>query len=201
MEEMSAQPGPENGSFGSRLTSRFSALRQRLPDWPTPVWILLVVLATTLALGGLYFYLSPQLRQKLLRRPEPSPTPEAQPAKPPPAPLASGPQTYMVSGSTQGAPKITEAMVDPIDPAQASSQKWILKVIEVGNGAIGEVTATIYTDNGRKILSLNKTGTSENIETWEGSWTVSDSYDYKYVAILKAKNEAGKIHKVDLVLR
>jgi len=217
MEKVPAQK--TSGSFGARLDSvknhiksramrvlpAKESIKSRLPKWPIYYWIFWVVLVTTLAISGFYFYLSPQFKQKLLRRLEfispPATEDIKEPAKPPPAPLASGPQTYMISGSTPGAPKITEATVDPIDPAQGSSQTWTLKIIDAGNGPTKEVTISIFTDNKNERHSLAKIEGTETESTWQGKWTLEDSYDYTYVAVLRAKNEAGKIHKVDLVLR
>lgn len=197
MEKVPVQPG------GEIVPSRFETLRQKLPKWPTHVWIFLAVLAVTLIVGGIYLYLSPQLRQRLFQKIGPAVKSENiwTPYTPPPASLAHGKQTYMISGSTQGAPKIAEATVDPIDPARGSIQKWTLRVLEPNDKSVKEVYVTVMTDSEKTIIGLKKVSGTERDGVWEGIGRIKDSYDYSYRALLFAKNDANLAHTLTLTFR
>ena len=134
---------------------------------------------------------------------EPTPTPinEWTPAKPTPLPLAHGTQTYRISGSTLGAPKISEVTFDPLDPASDQNQTMIVNAFD-GNGSIVKtVTVTLNTDNKGEIHSLTHSqGTAQN-GIWQGSWKISDSYDDKYTATVRAENAAGVAQTSTITLR
>lgn len=192
------------GGSSSSL-SLFGKIKNYLTGVPLYVWAFIAVgLVTSLLITT--YYVAPELFSKItskITREQEEQKAEniPEPTKPPPAPLATGKQTYMISGSAPGAPKITEATVDPIDPAKGKDQTWKLEVIDVGNGPVKEVTVTIFTDNGKNLHPLKLVEGTDTKGVWQGSWKIEDSYDYTYIAVLRAKNQAGKIHKVDLVLR
>lgn len=197
---------PRNGTSGLRFASIKESIRNRLPKWPRHIWVFIAVLIIAAVTTTTYLYLAsakPKLLQKILNK-QPSPTGQQDiqaPAKPTPHPLATGVQTYTISGSAKEAPKMTHVTIDPIDPAKGTNQTWKIEVIDAGNGPVKEVTVTLFTDNGKKQHSLKLVEGTNTKGVWQGSWKIEDSYDYTYVAVLRAKNEAGKIHKVDLVLR
>ncbi|MGB6839305.1 MAG: hypothetical protein WBD86_01295 [Microgenomates group bacterium] len=180
-------------------------IRQKLPKWPIHIWLFVLVLTLTIISTGLYLYLSPSLKQKLVQRFGPKPSPEPQniwaPAKPSPAPLAHGKQTYMVSGSTKGAPKMSEVIIDPLDPKPEETQTVTIKALDVNKSPIKEITVTLVTDNKSESHTLKRINGTDLNGTWQGSWKISDSYDYTYRATLKAKNEANLVQSVTLTFR
>ena len=107
----------------------------------------------------------------------------------------------MVSGSAKGAPKITEAPVDQIDPTRGSSQKWTLKVLEPNGKSVKEVYVTVTTDNKKVVIGLKKVSGTEQDGVWEGTERINDSYDYTYRALLFAKNDANLAHTLTLTFR
>ena len=111
------------------------------------------------------------------------------PTKTTPRPLASGRQTYTISGSTEGAPKISEVTINPLDPAINTSQDITVKVLGLNGKPVSQVSVTIITDNGSKTSPLSLTSGTNTDGTWTGNWTINDTYDYTYQAMLEAKND------------
>ena len=165
----------------------------RFSHVPRYVWVLLVSgLVVSLVLA--VYYISPQTIEKFFaylgRKIFLTPPGQTQATpRPSPIPLATGKQTYMISGSLPGAAKIAEATIDPIDPATATLQKLTLQVLDTKG--VTEVKATVWTDNKTTPHQLSLKSGTKTDGIWEGSWSLSDSYDYRYGIVLKAKNEDG----------
>ena len=200
----------ENGlPYGSDSgSSTFGKIKERLSGIPTYLLAFLAVLVTTLILGGFYLFLSPNISLKDLvnkvKKPEEEINEEkniTEPFKPSPRPLATGKQTYLISGSTKGAPKMSEVTFDPIDPKSDQNQTIIIKALDVNGSFVKTVTVTLNTDNKGEIHSLSLTQGTAQDGVWQGSWKISDSYDYKYTATIRAENAAGLAQTATLTLR
>ena len=120
----------------------------------------------------------------------PTPTPANiwEPWVPTPRPLAHGIQTYTVSGSKSGAPKATEITIDSLDPGVGGSQSVSANVIDMGAGPVTNVSVELITDNETTTHSLELTSGTNSDGTWEGTWTMEDSYDSTYQMEITAEN-------------
>lgn len=182
-------------------TSLTQGIKTRIAKLPKNYLFLLISLITVpvIIVGG-YYLLKTPFFQRLFEKPEEKVENPWTPYTPAPAPLASGPQTYLVSGSTKGAPKIAEVTVDPIDPDKGSTQKLKVKVIPLEDKAVTGVSVIVNTDTQTKTYDLRRTGQEGQQEIWEGSWTLEDSYDRRYQAVIEAQNGAVPL-KVTLTFR
>jgi len=163
--------------------SLFEKVRFRLSGLPTFIWVFLAILATTLVIGAVYIFLSPKGKVEVNGEKNISTA-----YKPSPRPLASGKQTYLGSGSKTGAPKATEVVIDPLDPAQNATQTVTVKVISLDGTPVSEVEVNMITDNKEKAYPLKLISGTNLDGSWQGTWTLEDSYDYLYQAAIKAKN-------------
>ena len=178
----------------------FASFKEKIARVPIRIWLFIVVLIITIITVALYIFLSPSLRQKLF--PESSPAPEAEniwtPKKPVSPPLASGKQIYAISGGKKGAPYMTQAAIDPIDPSSGESQTLTVKAND--SKPITQITATMITDNKSETHTLRRVEGTETDGVWQGSWKIDSSFDYKYQVELEAKN-ADLANKVVLTFR
>ena len=170
----------------------------------TPVFLLLfivvlLIVAIVIAVR-LSFFPLPKFLEKLFK-PSPQPPREniSEPFIPSPAPLAHGKQIYNISGGTKGGPQMTLAVIDPLDPEP--SQKQILTLKANNLKPIVEIKATVVTDNERVENKLKRIEGNESDGVWQGSWRITDEYDYNYQIILIAKNNEDTESKVTLTFR
>jgi len=185
------------GGSSSSL-SLFEKIREKLSGIPTVFLVFLAVLFVTLVLGGTYILLSPDvspksLLEKLLKKEQLHQGIEVdkniwEPAKPPIKPLAHGKQTYLVSGGKKGAPKPTEVVIDPLDPAQGATQSATVKVLAMEAGPVTKVSIQLITDSKNKIYPLQLTSGTDLDGIWGATWVMEDSYNYKYQMAIKAEN-------------
>lgn len=166
------------------------SLKDRLPKLPLYIWIFIFVLLISLVLGGAYLILSRTgMLNSLFKKGEANGEKNiSEPFKPSPKPLASGRQTYLISGSKVGAPKVSEVVIDPIDPQPGANQKISAKALSLNNEPITEVSVTMITDNKKTSYPLKLISGTNLDGVWEGSWNLSDSYLYTYQAAVKTKN-------------
>ena len=183
-------------------------LKNRLIGLKNAKWLKIIggiVVVCAIVLPGVFILRPVQIPNPFssLFGPKPTPTPYNiwTPAKPQSAPLAHGKQLYRVSGSTQGAPRIVEASVDPIDPARGATQTWTLHILEPNGKSVKEVSVKVFTDKKQTIVDLNKSSGTDQDGIWEGSSVIDDSYDEQYQAWLDAKNDAGLSQSVVLTFR
>jgi hypothetical protein len=164
-----------------------------------------IILYTILVLIGFYIFRSVRIPNPLssVFGPKPTPTPYNiwTPAKPPSTPLAHGKQTYRVSGGTQGAPRIVEATVDPIDPPQNAEQQWTLHILEAADKHVSEASVRVMTDKTETNVSLIKTSGTDQDGMWVGSAVIEDTYEESYQTAITAKNDAGLTQTVVLTFR
>lgn len=177
--------------------SLFGKIKEKLAAIPTIFLAFIAVLGVALVLGSFYILLSPNVSVKSLLEKFPQKEQEKvletdkniwEPARPTPRPLAHGRQTYAISGSKKGAPKATEAVIDPIDPSQNTSQSATVRVLAMDAGPVTKVSIDVITDNQTKNYPLKLTSGTNLDGVWNGTWTMEDSYDYKYQTAIKAEN-------------
>mgnify|MGYP001558152017 CR=1 FL=1 len=178
--------------------SLFRKIKERLSGIPTYLLAFLAVFTATLILAGFYILLSPDISLKDLLN-KSGITEEAngeknisEPYKGTPKPLATGRQTYLISGSKKGAPKISEATIDPIDPKEGASQTFSVKALALEAGPIADVSVTMITDNEKKTYPLKSISGTNLDGTWQGTWSLKDSYLYTYQAAIKAKSATSE---------
>lgn len=177
----------------------------RLLKLPLYVWIFIIVAIITFGIIAIYFF-APNFAQKITQRQEAvvengQNKNIAEPFKPSPRPLATGKQTYLISGSTPKAPKMSEVTFDPIDPKSGQNQTIIVKALDVNASLVKMVSVTLNTDNKSETHSLSLSQGTAQDGVWQGSWKISDSYDYKYTATFRAENAAGLAQTSTLTLR
>lgn len=96
---------------------------------------------------------------------------------------------------------MSEVIIDPLDPKPEETQTVTIKALDVNKSPIKEITVTLVTDNKSESHTLKRINGTDLNGTWQGSWKISDSYDYTYRATLKAKNEANLVQSVTLTFR
>lgn len=107
------------------------------------------------------------------RTPTPKPTPT-----PTPTYLAPGKQVYNVSTTSSG-PKVSQATFDPQDPARGQKQTVTIKANHTS--PIQSVSIKLTTDNKSQTYPLRLTSGTNLSGSWEGSWTIDDTYLYTYI--------------------
>ncbi len=123
-----------------------------------------------------------------------------------PSPLASGKQTYEIRTDKPKNPAILEVTLDPLDVKMNETQVITVKIQDTNTDSITEpdsITVTVITDNSSTTFPLKLIqagGETALLTTWQGSWERKDSYDFKYAAVIKAKNKSGE-NSVELTFR
>ena len=109
--------------------------------------------------------------------------------------LPSGPQIYTFShGKAVVGPKIQSATIDPLTPKVGDTQIVTLAIKHTA--PITHVSATLYTDTKDMTQVFTKAGGSDTDGTWKTSWTVSESYDYRYLIQFHLKSSQGNYEGV-----
>ena len=94
---------------------------------------------------------------------------------------------------------MTQAVIDPLDPKSSQIQTFTLKANNLK--PIVEIKATVITDNGEKVNYLELVSGTNVDGVWQGSWRITDDYDYTYQISLAAKNNEGTESKTTLTFR
>ncbi|MBA7619128.1 hypothetical protein ES703_26464 [subsurface metagenome] len=105
-------------------------------------------------------------------------------------PLAPGERTFSVTMKDN--PKITQIVVDPLDVNKFASQQVRVKIWEIYEKPITEVTGEALTDNMSFPFSLSLIDGIDTNGTWQGSWFNKDSYCQKYILYITAASESGQ---------
>jgi len=115
----------------------------------------------------------------------PSPTPR------PMKTIPGGSQEFLYShGKDVKGPKIGKATINPLDPKQGDTQT--LTVTITHDSPVTMALVTLFTDNAKTPHELKlKNGTTTN-GTWEGSWKMTDTYDYTYGFDFTLKSATGE---------
>ena len=183
------------------LNSGVGKAKKKLGKVPKYVWILTAFVVAVIVVLAVFFpsFLS-ELTNKLFN---PSSSRQkanvATPAVPRIVPIAQGKQIYNISGGTKGGPQMTQAIIDPLDPTSSQVQTLTLKVNNLK--PIIEIKATVITDNKEGVNFLKLTEGSDVDGVWQGSWKISDDYDYNYQIVLVAKNNEGTETTTTLTFR
>jgi len=125
--------------------------------------------------------------------PSPSPVPTRAPK-----PIGTGRKGFTISGGNQNAPKFNKSFLDPIDPKQGATQTIIINA--ENSLPIEAVEVTVKTDNKETPLEMQLTEGTETNGTWQGSWTVDNTYLKNYRVEITATADNGT-QKVELTLR
>ena len=189
------------GTLKTSLGSGLGKVKGKLGKVPSYIWFLTAFVIITLTILAIFFpsFLS-QLTNRLLQ-----PFPQAQkenvatPAEPRIVPLATGKQIYNISGGTKGGPQMTQAIIDPIDPKSSQIQTLTLKANNLK--PIVEIKAIVITDNGEKVNYLKLVSGTNVDGVWQGSWRITDEYNYTYQISLTAKNNENTESKTTLTFR
>jgi hypothetical protein len=121
------------------------------------------------------------------------------PIPPVPYPLDPGKQIYGISrGQGSKGPDVKEATFDPLDIKKGEKQTISIAIGK--SKKVQSVTISLKTDNKSQIHNLSLQKTNEIDEIWSGSWTLDDTNNYKYQAIIEAIDETGIAH-VELSFR
>jgi hypothetical protein len=130
---------------------------------------------------------------------QPIPTINTTPIPPVPYPLDPGKQVYGISrGQGSKGPDVKEATFDPLDIKKG--EKQTINITIGKSKKIQSVTVSLRTDNKTQVHDLSLQKTNEVDEIWSGSWTLEDTNNYKYQAIIEAIDETGIAH-VELSFR
>lgn len=117
----------------------------------------------------------------------PTPTPTPRPIRA----IPGGKQVYTVSnGSDVAGPKIQEVTIDPQTPKSSETQTVTITV--KNDSPVTEATAIIQTDHNQYKNSLKLiSGTATN-GIWQGSWSITDTYNYTYAILFDLKSSTGE---------
>lgn len=184
------------------LKDSIGKLKKKIKKTPVylPLFIVVFLIVALVIAARFSLFPLPKFLEKLFK-PFSQPPREniSEPFKPSPAPLAHGKQIYNISGGTKGKPQMTLAVIDPLDPKP--SQKQILTLKANNLKPIVEIKATVVTDNERVENKLKRIEGNESDGVWQGSWRITDEYDYNYQIILTAKNNENIESTVTLTFR
>lgn len=121
--------------------------------------------------------------------PAPTPTPRA---------IKQGKETYTISSSSRNGPEIIEATIDPHDPSIGDTQTMIVRARHTQ--PIVDMRVDLESDNKTTRHLLTLTDGSPTNGVWQGSWTLSDSVLYAYVATIEA-SDGQEQTSVDITMR
>lgn len=124
----------------------------------------------------------------------PSPTP-----KPSPRPIPHGKISFTVGSANKSIPQLGAGSIDPYDPQNGGTQT--VTVSAKDEQPITQVTAVLKTDNAvSQPVSFKLVEGSATSGTWQGSWTVTDTYLYTYNLVLTAVSSRGQ-GSIEITLR
>jgi hypothetical protein len=121
------------------------------------------------------------------------PTPTPTPTK-----LIHGKDTYSVSGGGGNGPLISEVTFDPLDPEVGSIQKILVKLS--GATAVASAHVNIHTDTKTTTVVLKRINGTDYGGTWEGTWTIPETYLYNYIPTIVATSTTGET-KIPITIR
>lgn len=115
----------------------------------------------------------------------PAPTPTPTPTK-----LIHGKDTYSVSGGGGNGPLVSEITFDPLDPEVGAKQTISVKLS--GISAVTSAQVNVRTDTKTTTVQLTRINGTELGGTWEGTWTIPETYLYNYIPTIVAKSSTGE---------
>jgi hypothetical protein len=165
----------------------------------TGLMVGIVILVVVIAAAG-YAYFSQKQGQKptLPVGQSESQVPAAPTPTPTPTKLFHGKDTYYVSGGSADDAHVSQITLDPLDPAVGSQQIFTVKISN--KYPVTTAYLTIKTDTkSTKVPLTFKDGAPDN-GTWEGTWTVPESYLYNYQVTATAQSQYNQ-GTVSVVIR
>jgi hypothetical protein len=114
------------------------------------------------------------------------------------SPLAPGRQVYYVS-TGGGGPKITEAVIDPLDAEKGEQQSF--EVVVSHTSDVGVVAVELKTDTVSKAYPLSLVSGDTASGRWRGEWVLEDTHDHEYQAVVGVLGSDGATSSVTLSFR
>lgn len=146
--------------------------------------VVLTVIGSTI-LAIIYVYTAQKNilfpNQRVTRAPAPTPKPKNLPA---------GKQVYQFShGDGVSGPKLGEVIIDPLDAAPNQMQTVTATIRN--DTPVTAAVATVLTDHDQTEYPLTQTTGSLTDGTWEGSWSITDSYLWTYGIHFRLESPSG----------
>ncbi len=117
---------------------------------------------------------------------------------PTPRPIRKGMSRFKISGGIAAAPQFGSGSVDPVDPGQGNEQT--LKINITSDSEVQSAKVTVLTDNGQKDVPMELASGDKTNGQWQATWTIDDTYIYRYKLNLEATNNAAT-QETSLLLR
>ena len=164
----------------------------------TKVFPIIVAVLVLIVIGAGYYTFKDSLilfwretiRAQIVRRiPAPTPTPH---------PIAHGVISYSGGGNVSGIPRYTNITFNPYDPANNTQQ--VITVNISSDTPVNSFYAILQSDHHSNMIKFALTQGTNTSGTWQGTWTVNDTYLYNYELDLYGTNNAGT-NKAQLMLR
>lgn len=183
---MGKSPAQNVGGIVTRVYGKFLALYKGVGLTK----IILILAAVWLVIfGGIYLYLNfykgggdlkiTTLGTAPMSRVRPTPNPYK---------LPRGAQSYTItSGKDVKGPKITNVVIDPLDPKNGTKQTFKVTV----ESPVTSAAVTVHTDNKETNVDLKLVSGDSTKGVYQGSWIVDDSYDYVYAFTYVIKGPDG----------
>ncbi|MBI3385648.1 hypothetical protein HY031_01040 [Candidatus Gottesmanbacteria bacterium] len=152
----------------------------------------IVVVIIVVAAAAAYALFSQKLLP-LSKAPAGQPTETSTTPSPTPTPtkLFHGKDSYTISrGSAASGPSPTKLTLDPLDPEVGSNQTFAVEI----SHTYPVVTAflSIRTDTKTTKVPLSLVSGTAQKGTWQGSWTVPETYLYNYIVTITAQSASDQ---------
>lgn len=199
MDEQADQE--KKGGIKLRISLFFESLK-KIP-LHIYIWVVALIALSLVVLAFFFPSIIPSFFKNLIETPPPSKEQKenvAEPFKPSPIPLAPGRQVYSISGGKTGAPRMTQATIDPLDVEEGQLQTFEVKAFDE-ESEITKITATVVTDNSQETYSLKLSDGTAQEGTWNGSWRIADTFLYNYQLVLTVTNQNGNESTVTMTFR
>lgn len=110
---------------------------------------------------------------------------------PTPTQLFHGKDSYMISrGSAATGPSPTKLTLDPLDPAVGATQTFTVDITHIY--PVVSASLSIRTDTQTTKVPLTLVSGTAQKGTWQGSWTVPESYLYNYIVTINAQSASDQ---------
>jgi adenylate kinase family enzyme len=116
------------------------------------------------------------------------------------AALIQGPQIWSIS-QRLAIPEMYELWTSTIDPASEGGSQEVQLKVKDSEADVTSVTATIKTDNTFFTKQLDFATGSARDGVWSGSWTITDTYNQKFMITFAAEDSSGNRAAVDFAIR
>lgn len=114
-----------------------------------------------------------------------------------PKPLPQGNVPFYISSTGKEGPVLKKGFLDPYDPKPGEEQKMQLSVVKTSQPT-QRISVTMMTDKDEQQFQFKKVEETEEYEIWESTWTVNDTHELRYIAILEGYNPEKRYVEVTL---